>query len=109
MLGNFIQQHEALAGSVPLIIELLQLGIKGNAQRLIDRGGGTVAGVSKAHAEGEFGPLREVEGRGERNVAVQCLVVLMVHLEVVGKIGPTVIHSDITTRKTRERKGCRNR
>ena len=71
MRGDFVEQRETLSGALPLIIEVLQVGVKRYAQRLVDRGGGVVASMSESQAQREFGASGEIDLARERDIAVQ--------------------------------------
>src|SRR5664279_917205 len=60
MLGNLVEQRKSLTRAIPLVIEVSQLRVEWNAQRLIDHGAGIMTGVSEPEAESEFRSVRKI-------------------------------------------------
>src|ERR1700737_4036765 len=64
-----------------------------------------MAGVSEGQGDGEFKPAAEINFGGERDVALQRMVILPVHLVVVGQVLPSIVDPDVTAGTFGERNG----
>src|SRR5208283_4027171 len=103
LFGQLLDVGEAFAGALPLIEERFQRRLERNTQGLCYGRGSAVRSVAESNPHREFVAPGQVNLAGERNIAVACVVIVPVHLEVVGEIGPAVIDSDVATGEPHER------
>src|SRR5208282_2766175 len=102
---NFVQQRQAFGGAMPLVEKGVEAGLEWYRKRLGHLGGGIVASVAEAYAQGEFGTAGEIEFSSQGDVAIERAIVLPSHFEMVEKVGPAIVDSHVSTGKLDERKG----
>src|SRR4029077_12779142 len=102
------RQRKPFRGLLPLMDKRFACSLEWNVQRLTESTPRIVLRCAKGDADRELRTARKIQSTSQSNVAIEHFIVLPIEAIVVGQIGPSIIHADVSTRRFGERNGGAN-